>query len=132
MLSPSAGLLQWLNGSDSGSGTIAYGSRTPSQITADQNNYALSLTGYFQRVSSDASRNITGISGGSEGQVHLLVNVGTNPIVLKHDDSGSTATNRLYCSTGADITLTSTATAKQAAEIIYDGTLQRWLVYKRS
>lgn len=120
------------SGGGAATGTFAFGEATQSQITTNQNNYDLGNPGHFQRLSSDASRDITGIrtsvSGNNSGQVHLLVNVGSNPIVLKHQDTNSTSTNRLLCSTGADITLN----ADQAAEIIYDLTSQRWRVFKRN
>lgn len=135
LTSPADGILNVADSvGNGGSGTFRFDPRTHAQLTADSNNLDILVPGYFVRLSSDASRNITGITFGGivgGGQVHLLVNVGTNPIVLKHDDAGSTAANRFYCSTGADITLTSTATAKQAVEIIYDSTLQRWLAFKR-
>ena len=70
---------------------------TPSQIAAAQNDYA--PTGYatatVYRVSSDASRNITGLAGGASGVIKILENVGAQNIVLKDEDSGSTAANRL-------------------------------------
>lgn len=133
---PASGILQFKDGTgNDGSGTFRFDPRTPSTITSDQNNYSVPVTGFFIRLSTDASRSLTGLTFGGggvgSGQPHLLVNVGTNPLVLKHDDAGSTAANRFYCSTGADITLSSTATAKEAAYVIYDGTLQRWLVYKK-
>lgn len=134
LTSPFQGLLNIKDSSgNGGSGTIQFDSRTMAQITSNQNNYAVTVPGYFVRLSSDASRDITGLIVGAanrDGQVHRLVNVGTQPIVLKQDDANSTATNRFYNSTGADITLTSTGTSKEAADIIYDNTLQRWLVYK--
>lgn len=104
--------------------------RTASQITSDQNNYNPGGRSYFQRWSSDASRNVTGLTFAAtqvDGQVHLIVNVGSNNIVLQHQTT-STAANQFLCSTGADITLS----ANQAADVIYDGTQSRWLVFKRN
>lgn len=134
LFSPANGIFQIKDDSENaGSGTFQFDPRNPSTITSNQNNYSVPVPGYFVRLSSDASRDITGIIVGAsnrDGQVHRIINVGTNPINFPHDDSGSTATNRIYCSTGAAISLTSTATAKEGADIIYDGTLQRWLMYK--
>lgn len=133
---PASGILNIIDDSgNSGSGTIRFDSRTPSQITSNQNNYSVPVTAYFIRLSTDASRDITGLTFGGggvgDGQVCKIVNVGTQPIVLKHDATGSsTAANCFYNSTGADITLTSAATSKEAADLIYDATLSRWLVYK--
>jgi hypothetical protein len=95
---------------------------TPAQITADQNDYnptGLS-TASTLRLSSDASRNITGLAGGADGRVLLLHNVGANAIVLKDESASSTAANRFALS--ADITLA----ADQVAVVQYDSTSSRW------
>jgi hypothetical protein len=95
---------------------------TPAQITADQNDYnptGLS-TASTLRLSSDASRNITGLAGGADGRIFVLHNVGANAIVLKDESASSTAGNRfaLY----SDITLA----ADQVALLQYDSTSSRW------
>lgn len=113
----------------SAGGTLRFISTSPSQITADQNNYAPGGTSYFQRWNTDASRNITGLSLSQvDGQPHMIVNVGSNNIVLVHQSASSTAANRFLNSTGADITLS----ANQAADLVYDNTQSRWLVFKRN
>ena len=118
-----------------GNGTAGHTFRSlpdsPSQITADQNNYqAGSGRSYFYRLSSDASRNITGFNpaGGTNqnGETHILANVGSNNIVLVNESASSTAGNRFANSTGADITLA----ANEAALVWYDGTSSRWRVFK--
>jgi hypothetical protein len=111
-----------------GGGTFATKPASPAQITSNQNDYNPGVS-FFLRLSSDASRNVTGLSVSQfEGEAHLIVNVGSNDIVLKHQDAGSTAANRFLCSTGADITLT----AGQAADVLYDPTTTRWRVFKRN
>jgi hypothetical protein len=111
--------------------TIALQGHTPAQFTANQNDYTEeggNSHGYF-RWSSDASRDVTGISiSQSDGEIHVIINVGSNNIVLKHQDANSSAVNRFLCSTAADITLA----ADQAADLIYDGVTQRWRVFKRN
>jgi hypothetical protein len=132
LIAPANGVLNIKDDSENGgSGTLRFDNRTPSTITSNQDNYSIPVPGYFVRLATDASRNITGIvvgGGQGDGQIHLLVNVGSFDIVIKHQDAASTATNRFLNSTGADITLTS----NQAAEMIYDGTTQRWRVFKRN
>jgi hypothetical protein len=67
-----------------------------------------------------SSRDITGMTGGSDGLIRIFQNVGaTNDIVLKSETT-STAENRF--SLGADVTLT----PSQGAILRYDGTLSRW------
>lgn len=125
----SGGVLR-IQDASSNPGTWTGQATTPSTISSNQNDYTMgSQIGYMQRWSSDASRDVTGISASQvAGQVHLIVNVDANDIVLKHESASSTAANRFLNSTGADITLA----ANQAADIIYDGTTQRWRVFKRN
>lgn len=98
------------------------GDISPTQIAANTNDYSptgLSAASRL-RLSTDASRNLTGIAGGADGRVLILINVGTNALVLKDADAGSTAANRFDF--GADTTLG----AKAVAVIQYDATDSRW------
>ena len=103
-------------------GVLLTGVIAPSQITSNQNDYAptgLSSASVL-RISTDASRNITGLAGGAEGRKIIVVNAGTNPAVLKDESTSSTAANRFGF--GSDLTLA----AKQGATLIYDGNASRW------
>lgn len=98
------------------------GDITPSQITSNQNDYnptSLS-TASVLRLSSDASRDITGLQGGSDGRILVLMNVGAQNIVLKDENASSTAGNR-FALTG-DITMT----PDLSVWLIYDSTSSRW------
>lgn len=97
---------------------------SPAQITADQNNYNPG-TGWFQRWSSDASRNITGLVAGVDGQIIEIWNIGSQNIVLQNENASSTAANRFTTSTGADLTLA----ASKCAKARYDATSARWRAY---
>lgn len=98
---------------------------TPIQISADQDNYDPGVS-LFYRLSSDASRAITGLSiSQTDGQTCNFINVGTQNIVLKHQTTSSTE-NRFLNSTGADITLA----ANEMAFLVYDDTTERWRVAK--
>lgn len=111
-------------------GTLAYPTLSPAQITSNQDNYNPGNMSHYLRLNTDASRNITGLTFATaqvDGQTHVIVNVGSTDIVLKHDTT-STAANRFLNSTGADITLT----ANQMADLWYDATTQRWRVSKRN
>jgi hypothetical protein len=98
------------------------GQLTPAQITANQNNYnPTSLASASTlRLSSDASRTITGLAGGVAGRLIVLMNVGSFPILLSNEDALSTAGNRF--------TLGSTTTLVSGAvlTLLYDGTTLRW------
>lgn len=103
----------------------------PAQITSNQNNYDPGRSAYRLDLSTDASRNLTGLvftMAQINGEKHLLYNAGSNDIVLKNQDSNSTAANRFKNSTGSDLTLT----AGQAADLEYvGGSVNRWVVFKR-
>lgn len=95
---------------------------SPTQITSNQNDYSPTglSTSAVLRLSSDASRDITGLAGGSSGRVLLLQNVGSFNIVLKDESGSSGAANRLALL--ADLTLL----PDQAALLVYDSTSARW------
>lgn len=115
----------------SAGGTIRFIATSPSQITADQNNYNPGGSSKFQRWSTDASRNITGLTFTAaqvDGQGHEIHNVGSNNIVFVHESASSTAANRFTNNTGADITLAANA----IADVRYDNTSSRWRVNKRA
>jgi hypothetical protein len=110
---------------------LNYSFDTPAQITANQNNYSITYNNTVHRLSSDASRDITGMvqntSAATGGDYKTLINVGSNPIVLKHENASSTAANRFNCTTGFDITLL----PSEAADCFYDSTTARWRVYRK-
>jgi hypothetical protein len=98
------------------------GDISPAQITADQHDYAPSgfATATVLRLSTDASRTITGLAGGGDGRVVVLVNVGGFNLVLADDSASSTAANRF----ALDAALT--LAPDMAATLIYDATSSRW------
>ncbi len=104
------------------SGFFLTGSIAPSQITANQNDYSPAglATASVLRLSTDAARDITGLSGGGAGRVLALVNVGSNAIVLKDQSASSSAGNRFGF--GADVTIA----AGQSAVLWYDAAASRW------
>jgi hypothetical protein len=107
-------------------GLLSNTPQTPTQITANQNNYAPTSASIL-RLSTDASRNITGLSISQvSGSRTEIWNVGSFDIVLKHADGASTAANQFTCNTGADITLA----AGEEALLKYDGVTSRWRVRK--
>jgi hypothetical protein len=131
--SQSANLQEWQNnagtalalvdasGNVQTAGSIWITSNTPSAFTADQNNLALTASG-FQRLSGTAARNITGIAPPSgshvDGRMIRIYNVGTFNLTLKHNNANSTAANRFWNVQAIDIIVG----ANDYAELIYDGT----------
>lgn len=97
---------------------------TPSQFTSNQNNYSLSATAAVLRVSTDASRNLTGIANSGtmqDGRVLTIVNVGSNNIVLTTEDTNSTAANR-FALGESNVTLK----ASESLTVWYDTSTDRW------
>jgi len=103
-------------------GFFLTGSLAPARMTADQDDYdPPGLAGAsVLRLSSDIACDITGLSGGGDGRVIVLVNVGANPIRLKDADASSSVENRFAF--GSDITLP----ARQSAALWYDAETGRW------
>jgi hypothetical protein len=103
-------------------GGLATRATSPAQITSNQNDYAIGAGSFF-RLSTDASRNITSMTGGVDGKNIVIVNVGAQNIVFTHDDGATgTAANRITSSTGASITVAPNG----SVTFIYDATTQRW------
>lgn len=94
---------------------------TPTQLTASVNNYAPGTFGFW-RLSSDASRTITGITAGVDSDNITICNVGAQDIVLANESGSSTAANQIITGTGGDVTLT----ASKIIKLIYDATSARW------
>ncbi len=106
------------------------GTITPSELTANVNNYdpvssidgtPMSKTNRL-RLSSDASRDITGLAGGAEGRIMILWNYGGNNIVLKHASGSSTGGNQFYLPGSVDYTLV----PLNCVILFYDGHLAKW------
>ena len=97
------------------------GDISPAQIVSNTDNYnptGLS-TAAVLRLTTDASRNLTGIVGGVDGRILMVLNVGSFPLVLK-DDATSTAGNRFQLN--GDVTLG----PDEGALLWYDSTSSRW------
>jgi hypothetical protein len=118
-----ADAFMWASVTDLPENLTLSGISTPAQITANQNDYAISATASVLRLSTDASRNITGFAGGASGRVVKAINVNTNPIVLQNANTNSTAANRFDI--GADVTLA----AKQSISLWYDTADSRWKMF---
>ncbi len=73
------------------------GTLAPTQITSDQNDYAptnLKYTNNLRLTSDRPYRAITGLTGGFDGRQIGIENAGSYPILLKAENTSSTAANR--------------------------------------
>lgn len=100
-----------------------WGTLAPSQITADQNDYAptgLATTNNLRINSDRPYRSITGLTGGADGRQIGIENNGSYPILLRAENTGSSAANRFSFKT--DLALW----PGSEINVSYDGTAQRW------
>lgn len=108
-------------------GSVAeIGILTPPQVTAAQNNYnptGLSTARHL-RMSTDASRTLTGIAAQNSGTLLTLWNAGTFDLVLSNADAASTAGNRFRCPGNVNFTLN----RGDAVDLWYDYNSAEWAV----
>ena len=85
---------------------------------------------FIIRISSDAARDITGLGVASTGfeLTYYLRNIGAFDITLKHENAGSSATNRFVLPGSSDFVLKPNG----AVWAFYDDTLNRWTVMSSS
>jgi len=98
-----------------------WGSETPTQLTANVNNYQLGIA-IVERLTSDASRSITGFIAPLTENIRVITNVGAQNIVLVHQSGASLAPNRMISITAADITMG----PNDSVMFWYDITTARW------
>lgn len=99
---------------------------SPAQITANQNDYTPTngLNALVWRLSSDATRTITGIGAGNSGQAIVIENVGSFTIAFSNQDANSAAANQIITGTGGTLNIA----ANGALTLRYDATTLRWRV----
>lgn len=107
------------------------GSNTPPALSGNVDNYAPTgalLSSTLRIDGGAADRNITGISGGSDGRILTIINVGTsNKLVLKNQDTGSTSTNRFLSTNDIELAPDTQLTLR------YDGgSISRWRPLSRA
>jgi len=109
-------------------GDLALKTTTPTQITADQNDY--SVIGYTTlRLSTDASRNITGFANGFNGKLLIIHNIGSFNIVLNHLSASSVAANRMILGNAA---ASITILPNDSVTLQYDNSSLRWRLISKS
>lgn len=101
----------------------------PPILTADQNNYDIGNYAWVI-LQSNASRTITGFTGGVNGRVLRLFNIGGNNIVLANQNAGSIGVNQIVVPGLANLTMAPYGGTGlySAVELVWGGT---WLVHSR-
>lgn len=122
----------WVQGRSRLDGALNFDAVSPAQITTDEDDYSLPAhpnEAFIIRLDTDGNHTISGfdIDVDDEAEVddaYMLVNIGSNDVILGHQDTGSAAENRIISPTGADYTLNSDETCL----IWYDDDTSRWRI----
>lgn len=98
------------------------GDISPAQIVADTHDYnpAGLATASVLRLSTDATRQLTGLQGGADGRVMRILNVGSSNLDIITESASSTAANRFALGNNCNLT------AGTGATFWYDTTSSRW------
>jgi hypothetical protein len=103
-----------------------WGETTHAQFTADQNNYNLG-DGVVHRLSSDASRAVTGFLAPVVARFVVCLNVGAQNITFPHQSASSDADNRIITATGATLTLASAQSVAFWYDLVPEASpVRRW------
>ena len=81
-------------------------------------------TGSLFRYTGASTATFTGIAGGVDGRQIRIMNASSSNVVIKNDDAGSSATNRVLTTAGGDLTLS----AGVSVGLQYDSGVSRWRV----
>jgi len=102
---------------------------------ATNNDYANPGTAALEISNVGLNFVITGIAGGTDGQLMELVNLtqldggGPYQMTIAHQNTGSAAANRIIVPTGANYVNTPGAGGVDIVRLRYSGSQSRWLMY---
>jgi len=102
---------------------LSGGAATLPMFTANQDDLAGDASKSMWRIASDTSRNVTGIVA-QDGMFVDLINVGNFPVALRHEDSASSAVNRIFIPGATNLTISSGGVVR----LWYDIVSARWRV----
>lgn len=99
---------------------------TPPVLATSQNDYSPAgiENAAVVRLTASAIVSLTGLAGGYNGRRVAIFNIGSLPITLENQSSGSAAANRFF--TGSSNT---TIVGNNTANLLYDGVSGFWRVY---
>lgn len=94
-------------------------------FSSNQNDFNIGTGGIIKMSTDDTvTRSLTGLSGGSDGRVIICRNYNTTAVInFNNEDSGSSAANRIHCSTGSTLSLN----PAKALQLYYDIGISRWV-----
>ena len=92
--------------------------------TGTLNDYALSATASVLRWNGAGALTLSGMTGGTDGRLMVVLNVTTTQTLTIDHDAASTASNRFICPTSADLSVG----VDSGFLCIYDATSSRWRI----
>lgn len=108
--------------SQSGSSSTILEQVTLPDISAAANDLFLPTGTSFRATATGGAQDVTGFANVKAGRGITFLNVGANNLVLRNQNAGSTAENRIITGTGASVTIQ----PDRSAFLVYDGTTVRW------
>ncbi|MEP7235254.1 MAG: hypothetical protein ABI778_08160, partial [Ignavibacteriota bacterium] len=107
-------------------GAVATRAYSKSLSNGNNNNLTNLANESFARITGPTGAfTITGIAGGSDGQLLKILNSTSQSMTIADQSASSTAANRITSATGTDIVLTG---SYSEVDLIYDATASRWIV----
>jgi hypothetical protein len=120
-------------GNTTATGIVIFsGNVTPALIAANTVDWAPPVANTFMvRVSANNNANLTeysifGMTGGVNGQIITLSNIGPTKIILRNDDAGNSTINQANASNRFLLPNHMAIGGYQSVQLIYDGTNARW------
>lgn len=120
-------------GNVTASGVVVFsGNVTPALIAANTVDWAPPVANTFMvRVSANNDANVSeysifGMTGGVNGQIITLSNIGPTKIILRNDDAGNSTFNQANASNRFLLPNHMAIGGYQSVQLIYDGTSARW------
>ncbi len=108
-------------------GVMAFTALSPAQFTGDVNDYEPETRNDMRqvwRIDTDGNHTLTGIAVQQDEDTQWITYIGSNTLILGHQDTGSAAANRIISPTGADLTLG----PDESAFLWYDAVTDRWRI----
>ncbi len=105
-------------------GDLAIRDTTATFTNGNNNNVIIKTWSWVPVTGPSASFTLTGVANPQDGKILVLYNRTTQAMTIANDNINSTAGNRIYTNTGANITTTGTG----AVTLIYSTTEAHWIL----
>jgi hypothetical protein len=109
------------------SGDVATRKMDDTLSNGTNNNVSTVNTSNLRITGPTASFTLTGFTGGYDGKRIHIYNATSQTMFLANQNTSSTDTNRIVTLAGGDIGLVPVGTDGSAIDLIYDGSIKRWV-----